>query len=221
MLFFSIGNNKLIQQYGDKRIFVSSEAIQGMKSLKLNCLEDLKIRQITELREKELTYLKTDSWLWSIMTFIASTSTLLLSSLILGMYGLFETQEDLLPTEDIFTILALLNQLTVCLSVFPVTLPIMIKAILSIKRLKVLFAHADKHQEEEEEKSIDTKDKSESENNSENSEKTPNNNAISLFNATYVWPYSDSSIAMSEVTTNIAKGSLTMVMSPDNSFFLG
>ena len=200
---------------------MSSEAIQGMKSLKLNCLEELKIRQITELREKELTYLKTDSWLWSIMTFIASTSTLLLSSLILGMYGLFETQEDLLPTEDIFTILALLNQLTVCLSVFPVTLPIMIKAILSIKRLKVLFAHADKHQEEEEEKSIDTKDKSESENNSENSEKTPDNNAISLFNATYVWPYSDSSIAMSEVTTNIAKGSLTMVMSPDNSFFLG
>ena len=220
MLFFSIGNNKLIQQYGDKRIFVSSEAIQGMKSLKLNCLEELKIRQITELREKELTYLKTDSWLWSIMTFIASTSTLLLSSLILGMYGLFETQEDLLPTEDIFTILALLNQLTVCLSVFPVTLPIMIKAILSIKRLKVLFAHADKNHEEEEEKSIDTKDKSKSENNSEDSEKTQHN-AISLLNATYVWPYSDSSIAMSEVTTNIAKGSLTMVMSPDNSFFLG
>ena len=195
---------------------MSSEAIQGMKSLKLNCLEDLKIRQITELREKELTYLKTDSWLWSIMTFIASTSTLLLSSLILGMYGLFETQEDLLPTEDIFTILALLNQLTVCLSVFPVTLPIMIKAILSIKRLKVLFAHADKRQEEEEENFIDTKDKSES----ENSEKTQHN-AISLLNATYIWPYSDSSIAMSEVTTNIAKGSLTMVMSPDNSFFLG
>ena len=85
----------MIQKYGDKRIFVSSEAIQGMKSLKLNCLEDLKIRQINELREKELVYLKTDSWLWSIMTFIASTSTLLLSSLILGTQSFTSLIADL------------------------------------------------------------------------------------------------------------------------------
>ena len=70
---------------------------------------------------------------------------------------------------------------------------------------------------EEEEKPIDD-DEDISDVGNSDSEKTQN--AISVLNATYLWPYSES-IAMSEVTTNIAKGSLTMVMSPDNSFFLG
>ena len=81
-----IGNNKMIQKFGDKRIFLESEAIQGMKSLKLNCLEEWKIQQINEMREKEIKHLNVDSWLWSVMTFIASISTLLLSSMIFGFY---------------------------------------------------------------------------------------------------------------------------------------
>ena len=86
---FMIGNNKMIQKFGDKRIFLESEAIQGMKSLKLNCLEEWKIQQINEMREKEIKHLNVDSWLWSVMTFIASISTLLLSSMIFGFYREF------------------------------------------------------------------------------------------------------------------------------------
>ena len=90
-------------------------------------------------------------------------------------YSLIEDQT--LKTENIFTILALLNQLTVCLSVFPVTLPIMIKAILSIRRLKSLFSRPDVQVHE-----------------GKNEEKTDNSNtqsAISMTNATYLWPNSD------------------------------
>ena len=89
-----IGNNKMIQKFGDKRIFLESEAIQGMKSLKLNCLEEWKIQQINEMREKEIKHLNVDSWLWSVMTFIASISTLLLSSMIAStLVGVFAVQD--------------------------------------------------------------------------------------------------------------------------------
>ena len=118
-------------------------------------------------------------------------------------YSLIEDQT--LKTENIFTILALLNQLTVCLSVFPVTLPIMIKAILSIRRLKSLFSRPDVQVHE-----------------GKNEEKTDNSNtqsAISMINATYLWPNSDIK-GIDNITTDITKGSLTMVISPNNAFFL-
>ena len=204
---FMIGNNKEIQKFGDKRIFLASEAIQGMKSLKLNCLESWKSAQIKEMRDQELKHLNVDSWLWSVMTFVASISTLLLSSLIFGIYGMVEDQT--LQTEDIFTTLALLNQLTVCLSVFPVTLPIMIKAMLSIKRLKSLFGQEDKAQEKEVIHSLNS-------NQSENDIDQP---AISMRNATYTWSNSDIKV-LENITTDIKKGSLTMIVSPDNAFFL-
>lgn len=126
-------NNKKIQELTDARILASSEVIQGMKSIKLTCLEQVKLEQINQIRNQELVALKKDSWLWSIMTFLASVSTLLVSSLVIGFYSLF--QNDSFLSEDIFTTLALLNQLTVCLSVLPVTLPIYVKGYSSLRRL--------------------------------------------------------------------------------------
>ena len=104
------------------------------------------------------------------------------------LYSLIEDQT--LKTENIFTILALLNQLTVCLSVFPVTLPIMIKAILSIRRLKSLFSRPDVQVHE-----------------GKNEEKTDNStqSAISMINATYFWPNSDIK-GIDNITTDITKG---------------
>ena len=49
-----------------------------------------------------------------------------------GLYSGLET--EMFTAGEIFTALALFNQLAVCLSVFPVTLPILIKGVVSRNR---------------------------------------------------------------------------------------
>jgi ABC-type multidrug transport system fused ATPase/permease subunit len=48
--------------------------------------------------------------------------------------------ESLFSSGDIFSTLALFNQLAVCLSIFPVTLPILVKGLTSRKRLLEFLA---------------------------------------------------------------------------------
>ena len=83
------------------------------------------------------------------MTFFASISTLLVTTVTIGeeriptytvghykatsgLYSGLET--EMFTAGEMFTALALFNQLAVCLSVFPVTLPILIKGLVSRNR---------------------------------------------------------------------------------------
>ena len=178
-----------------------------MKSVKLGCLEQTKLSQISQVRKQELKCLKKDSWLWSAMTFLASVSTLLVSVLVICLYALLESEP--FKSEDIFTTLALLNQLTVCLSVLPVTLPIYVKGILSLRRLKSFWRQnipngngtCDFWRE----------------NNANKDE------AIVMKNATFDWP------SQTDPSTNgclkveqlcIKKGTLTMILGQKLPFFL-
>ena len=192
-------NNKNIQDFSDKRILLSTEVLQGIKTVKLTCQEDAKLQEITQVRKHELKCLKKDSYLWSIMTFLASISTLLVSALVIGFYAIFEDKP--FTSEDIFTTLALLNQLTVCLSVFPVTLPIYVKGYLSLKRLKAFWRQ-----------NCDNKENwRENQNNKEE--------AIKMKNASFSWLNSEEiSLKINELT--IKKGSLTMVLGNKSPFFL-
>ncbi len=185
-------NNKKIQKCQDRRLSVSNEVIQGMKTIRLSCLENLTIGTIKQARNEELKFLMRDSWLWSVMAFLASVSTLLVATLILGLWTVFTSGSDF-DTANIFTTLALLSQLTVCLSVFPVTLPIYIKAILSSKRLCEYFNR-------QEVSATFT---------STDADKNKNNKAIVMENASFTWPCS--SPALQDVTLQIMTGSLTMV----------
>ena len=62
------------------------------------------------------------------MAFLASVSTIIVATVTVGLYVAVE--EVHFSAANIFTALALLGQLTVCLSVFPVTIPIFIKVVL-------------------------------------------------------------------------------------------
>ena len=127
-------NNKRILKSQDARLFTSTEAVMSMKTVKLNLLEKWTLNKINLARNKELMYLRRDSFLWSAMSFLASISTVLVTTITVGLYVHLETQN--FTAADLFTALALLSQLTVCLSVIPVTIPIFIKGIVSRERLK-------------------------------------------------------------------------------------
>ena len=192
-------NNKNLQVQGDKRILLASETIQGMKTVKLNCLESLKLEQIHSVRKEELKCLNKDSFLWSCMTFLASISTLLVSALVIGLYGLLESKP--FTSEDIFTTIALLNQLTVCLSVFPVTLPIYIKGILSMKRLKHFFSLKNETEDVFYENEL-------------------NEEALVMKKAVFVWPQGEETACQVNQLA-IKKGSLTIMKAEEsNPFFL-
>jgi len=126
-------NNRNIMESEDKRLQASTEALQNMKTLKLNCWEDLFLKRINGHRNKELKLLAKDSFFWSVMAFFASISTLLVTTITIGIYTGVESQA--FSAAELFTALALFNQLAVCLSIFPVTVPIFIKGFVSRKRL--------------------------------------------------------------------------------------
>ena len=55
-------NNRNIMESEDKRLQASTEALQNMKTLKLNCWEDILLNRINEHRNKELKLLAKDSF---------------------------------------------------------------------------------------------------------------------------------------------------------------
>ena len=75
------------------------------------------------------------------MAFLASVSTIIVATVTVGLYVAVE--EIHFSAANIFTALALLGQLTVCLSVFPVTIPIFIKGVVSRQRLREFFSRAE------------------------------------------------------------------------------
>ena len=67
-----------------------------LNTLQLNCWENLFIERINIHRKKELKLLAKDSFFWSVMTFFASISTLLVTTLTIGE----DSQPFSLPLPD-------------------------------------------------------------------------------------------------------------------------
>ncbi len=134
-------NNKKIFSAQDARLYKSTETMQGMKTVKLGCLEDYMLSKIVTARARELRFLRRDSFYWSIMAFLASVSTIIVSTVTVGLYVALEDEH--FSAANIFSALALLGQLTVCLSVFPVTIPIFIKGRVSRNRLVEFFSRSE------------------------------------------------------------------------------
>ena len=63
-----------------------------MKTLKLNCWEDIFLKRINQERGRELKLLKKDSFYWSVMAFLASISTLLVTTLTVGIFSGIEAR---------------------------------------------------------------------------------------------------------------------------------
>ena len=78
-------NNDKISASHDRRLAKSTEMVQGMKTVKMSSIESKILDQINIERLEELKYLKVDSYCWSGMTFLASVSTILMASIMIGI----------------------------------------------------------------------------------------------------------------------------------------
>uniref|UniRef100_A0A1B6CN95 Uncharacterized protein n=1 Tax=Clastoptera arizonana TaxID=38151 RepID=A0A1B6CN95_9HEMI len=127
-------NSKAISDWSDERLRQTNEVLQGIRLLKLSGGEMDFAQRILRTRIKELKLLDKDSLYWALMTFLTHAASALITLITLAAFYLLE--EDSLKPADVFSGLALFNQLTVPLFIFPITVPIIISALISTKRLE-------------------------------------------------------------------------------------
>ncbi|XP_025407848.1 ATP-binding cassette sub-family C member Sur-like isoform X2 [Sipha flava] len=132
-------NSKEISNLSDKRLQLTNEVLQGIRLVKLCGWENEFVDRITDARNNELDLLDKDSVYWGSMTFLTHASSVLVSLFCLGLYCLQHGTQKL-DSGAIFSSLALSNQLTVPLFIFPITVPIIIAAIVSTKRIEEFMA---------------------------------------------------------------------------------
>ena len=206
-------NNKKIMESEDQRLQAATEALQNMKTLKLNCWEHILLKRINRHRSRELKLLAKDSFFWSVMAFFASISTLLVTTITVGIYTGIE--ENTFTAAELFTALALFNQLAVCLSIFPVTVPVFIKGFVSRKRLLAFldkqeavgtFVSLDSSHQEDEDEKLENEDEEEEIENNPKAE-----NILQLRNASFAWQTNSRDI-LHNLNLIIPSGGLTMII---------
>ncbi|XP_050344711.1 ATP-binding cassette sub-family C member Sur-like isoform X2 [Nymphalis io] len=128
-------NSRDISKCTDHRISKISEILQGMNVIKLYVWEDLFNEKILQLREVELKLLNKDSWYWGLLNFTTQVSAALITIITFTTHYYLENTNTL-NSINVFAGLALFNQLTIPLLILPVTLFMIIQAMVSTKRIK-------------------------------------------------------------------------------------
>ncbi|XP_063225209.1 ATP-binding cassette sub-family C member Sur isoform X2 [Bacillus rossius redtenbacheri] len=131
-------NSKAITDLSDERLRKMNEVLQGIKLLKLYGWECIYRRKIMETRQRELKLLDKDSLYWALLTFLTHASSVLVTLVTFGVY--FKMVGGALSPGAVFAGLALFNQLTVPLFIFPITVPVVINALVSTHRLEDFLA---------------------------------------------------------------------------------
>ncbi|XP_022222546.2 ATP-binding cassette sub-family C member Sur isoform X2 [Drosophila obscura] len=133
-------NSEVIAKYTDERLKKIHETLIGIKVIKLNAWDEVFFKKIQVARKKELTYLNKDAIFWTLMTILTHISTVLITFVTLGVYVWLPREANLnLNASRLFSALALFQQLTVPLLIFPITVPIIIAARVSTRRLERFF----------------------------------------------------------------------------------
>uniref|UniRef100_A0A1B6GIW2 Uncharacterized protein n=2 Tax=Cuerna arida TaxID=1464854 RepID=A0A1B6GIW2_9HEMI len=136
-------NSKHISEWSDERLRQTNEVLQGVRLIKLCGWETEFANRILRTRRTELKYLDRDSLYWALMTFLTHASSALITLVTLAAFYILESS-DLSPA-NVFTGLALFNQLTVPLFIFPITVPIIISALVSTRRLQDFLSLPETH----------------------------------------------------------------------------
>ncbi|XP_017042869.2 ATP-binding cassette sub-family C member Sur [Drosophila ficusphila] len=130
-------NAEVIAKYTDERLKKIHDTLVGIKVIKLNAWDEVFLKKIQEARKKELKYLNKDAVFWTLMAALTHTASVLITFVTLGVYvWLHRDQEFNLTASRLFSSLALFQQLTVPLLIFPITVPIIIAARVSTRRLE-------------------------------------------------------------------------------------
>ncbi|CAH0748153.1 unnamed protein product [Diatraea saccharalis] len=128
-------NSKDISKCTDHRISKMTEILQGLNVIKLYVWEDLFNEKILNLREVELKLLNKDSMYWSFLTFTTQVSTILVTVITFIVFYFLDDSKGLTAV-NVFAGLALFNQLTIPLLILPVTVLMVIQAMVSTRRIK-------------------------------------------------------------------------------------
>ncbi|XP_017872708.1 PREDICTED: ATP-binding cassette sub-family C member Sur-like, partial [Drosophila arizonae] len=135
-------NEERIAKFTDERLKKIHDTLIGIKIIKLNAWDEVFLRKIQAAREKELKYLKKDAMYWTLMTILTHICTVLITFVTLAVYvNLPHESRSNFDASHLFAALALFQQLTVPLLIFPITVPIIIAARVSTRRLE-RFLHA-------------------------------------------------------------------------------
>ncbi|XP_045785770.1 ATP-binding cassette sub-family C member 9-like isoform X2 [Maniola jurtina] len=128
-------NSKDTSKCTDHRVSKLSEILQGMNVIKLYVWEDLFNEKILQLREVELKLLNKDSAYWSLLTFTTHLSAILVTVITFTTHYFLDHGKNL-TVVNVFAGLALFNQLTIPMLILPVTVLMIIQAMVSNKRIK-------------------------------------------------------------------------------------
>ncbi|SPP85605.1 ATP-binding cassette sub-family C member Sur [Drosophila guanche] len=133
-------NSEVIAKYTDERLKKIHDTLMGIRVIKLNAWDEVFFKKIQVARKKELKYLNKDALFWTLMTILTHISTVLITFATLGVYVWLPQEANFnLNASRLFSALALFQQLTVPLLIFPITVPIIIAARVSTRRLERFF----------------------------------------------------------------------------------
>ncbi|XP_066953710.1 ATP-binding cassette sub-family C member 9-like [Macrobrachium rosenbergii] len=130
--------NKNFLSVSDERLRQTHELVTGVKLVKLHAWENVFVKRITKVREKELGLLYCDSILRALMTFLTQGSGVVVSLVTFGLYSPLEGVA--LEPSSVFSGLALFQQLTVPLFILPIIVSHSIRAKSSAQRLREFFS---------------------------------------------------------------------------------
>ncbi|XP_055539694.1 ATP-binding cassette sub-family C member Sur isoform X2 [Wyeomyia smithii] len=133
-------NSKKASECTDERLRRINEVLLGIKLIKLNAWENVFQEKISRARQKELRHLDLDSCYWTLMMLLTHISSVMITFVTVAVFTHLEEQNE--PGSNVqftaarlFASLALFNQLTVPLFIFPITIPIILSAVVSTRRL--------------------------------------------------------------------------------------
>ncbi|KAH8255681.1 hypothetical protein KR038_008446 [Drosophila bunnanda] len=141
-------NAEIIAKYTDERLKKIHDTLVGIKVIKLNAWDEVFLKKIQVARQNELKYLNKDATFWTLMTVLTHIATVLITFVTLGVYVWLQRDQDFdLNASRLFSSLALFQQLTVPLLIFPITVPIIIAARVSTRRLERFLKSSEIHKQ--------------------------------------------------------------------------
>uniref|UniRef100_A0A182KBW9 ABC transmembrane type-1 domain-containing protein n=1 Tax=Anopheles christyi TaxID=43041 RepID=A0A182KBW9_9DIPT len=132
-------NSKKASECTDERLRRINEVLLGIKLIKLNAWETVFKDKISQARQQELRHLDLDAIYWTLMMLLTHISSVLITIVTIAVFLTLENNPIELTAGRLFASLALFNQLTVPLFIFPITIPITLSAIVSTARLEAFL----------------------------------------------------------------------------------
>ncbi|XP_067621301.1 ATP-binding cassette sub-family C member Sur isoform X2 [Eurosta solidaginis] len=140
-------NTEKVAKCADERLRMIHDVLMGIKAIKFNVWTESFVRRIDQTRKKELKYLGWDSIYWTLMTILTHISSVLISYVTLAAYVVLEGDAMEFTASRLFSALALFQQLTVPLLIFPITVPIILSATVSTQRLEQFLSAREIHKQ--------------------------------------------------------------------------